>query len=103
MQKTIRTFVEIPSKGTRESERSPRTTTIKTAVEDAIGSIAQSEPCVRSDVPQGKFVTKVEFDSFATNLFTKMDELKGSISAPVQTPPTNPIVNALKENTEAQI
>ena len=34
-------------------------------------------------------------------MFTKLDELKSSIPAPVQTPPTNLIVDALKQHTKA--
>jgi L-rhamnose isomerase len=101
VQHTIRTFVEIPSKGFQGSEGSPRTATIKTTVEGAIDSMAQSEPCVGSDVPQDKFMTKEEFKTFASNLFTKLEGLNSSILAPVLEPQANPFTEALKANTEA--
>ena len=63
--------------------------------------MAQSEPCVGSDVPRSKFVTKEEFKTFASNLLTKLEELKSSILAPVQEPQANPFTEALKANTEA--
>ena len=61
--------------------------------------MAKSGPCVGPDAPQSNFVTKEEFKTSATELFTKLDELKSSIPAPVPEP--NPIVEALKANTEA--
>ena len=51
MQQTIRTSVEIPSKGFQGSEGSPRMARIKIIVEGAIHSMAQSEPCVGFDAP----------------------------------------------------
>ena len=63
--------------------------------------MAQSEPWVGSDVPQRKFVIKEEFETFPTNLFTKLDVLKSSIPTPVEEPPTNTIAEALKETVEA--
>ena len=79
-------------------EGSPRTVTPKTAFEGAIDSMAKSGPCVGSDDPLSNFVTKEEFTIFATKLFSKLDELKGSIPAPVSAP--NPIAEALKANTD---
>ena len=63
--------------------------------------MAQSEPCVGSDVPQSKFVTKEGFKTFTSNLFTKLEELKSSFPAPVREPQANPFTEALKANTEA--
>ena len=56
---------------------------IKTTVEGAIHSMAQSGSLVGPDAPQNKYVTKEEFKTFATNLFTKLDELKSSIPTSV--------------------
>ena len=51
VQQTIRTSIEIPSKGFQGSEGSPRTTRIKTTVEGAIHSMAKSGPLVGPDAP----------------------------------------------------
>ena len=64
--------------------------------------MAQSGPCVGSDDPQNKYVTKEEFETFATSLFTKLDELKSSLLAVVPPPPENPITEDLKQNIDAQ-
>ena len=46
-------------------------------------------------------MTKEDFETFATNLFTKQEELKSSIPAPILEPQPNPIAEAMKENTAA--
>ena len=74
---------------------------IKTTVEANIGSMAQLEAFVGFDAPKSTFVTKEEFKTFCSNLFTKLEELKSSIRAPVLEPQANPFTEALKANTEA--
>ena len=46
-------------------------------------------------------MTKEEFKTFASNLFTKLEGLNSSILAPVLEPQANPFTEALKANTEA--
>ena len=58
--------------------------------------MAKAGPCVGPDAPKNNFVTKEEFKTFATELFTKLDELKSSIPTPVPEPK-----EALKANTKA--
>jgi hypothetical protein len=63
--------------------------------------MAQSGSLVGPDAPQNKYVTKEEFNTFATNLFTKLDELKSSIPTSVPPSPIVQFTEALSKNTAA--
>ncbi|KAI3669568.1 hypothetical protein L6452_40808 [Arctium lappa] len=84
----------------RGLEGNPPELNIFTGSEGAKDSLAKSGTCVVPEVTFETFVTKGEFKAFADMVFTKLDELKSTISVDSQAN-SQILAEALKANTEA--
>ncbi|KAJ9566363.1 LOW QUALITY PROTEIN: hypothetical protein OSB04_002329 [Centaurea solstitialis] len=84
---TNRMEVGYPEKEVRGSSRSPREVNINTTSEGAFNSKATEEPCIGPSGSQEDYITKGEFQTFATEVFCRLDELKSSKSFASEAPP----------------
>ena len=77
---TNRMEVGDPALDVRGSSRSPREVNLNTTSEGAFNSKANEETCVGPSGSTEDYVTKGEFQTFATEVFRRLDELKSSKS-----------------------